>query len=137
MQRDIIFLVADRNMAAAVRGMLGRPKSLGIRPVQAVIRTHPEHDPGCYLNAYDFLRAFRNRYAHAMVIFDREGCGNDSLLREGLESEVEGTLARTGWADRARAVVIDPELESWVWSDSPEVDIALGWAGHVPGCGRG
>ncbi|HEY4589423.1 MAG TPA: hypothetical protein VII86_09345, partial [Thermoanaerobaculia bacterium] len=25
------------------------------------------------------------------------------------------------------AVVISPELESWVWSDSPHVERALGW----------
>jgi hypothetical protein len=49
-----------------------------------------------------------------------------------LEADVEQRLATNGWADRARAIVIDPELESWVWSKSPEVDKALGWAGHVP-----
>lgn len=27
-----------------------------------------------------------------------------------------------------RAIVIDPELEAWVWSDSPEVDRIIGWS---------
>lgn len=30
------------------------------------------------------------------------------------------------------AIVIDPELEAWLWSDSPEVDNALGWKGKSP-----
>jgi hypothetical protein len=66
------------------------------------------------------------------VIFDREGCGNERESREKLEVEVEDRLRQNGWNDRARAVVIDPELESWVWSDSPEVEAALGWRGRSP-----
>jgi len=26
--------------------------------------------------------------------------------------------------------MIEPELEAWVWSDSPQVDEALGWSGQ-------
>jgi hypothetical protein len=44
-----------------------------------------------------------------------------------LESELERRLGEAGWGDRAAAVVISPELENWVWSDSPHVDQALGW----------
>jgi hypothetical protein len=131
-QRDVIFLVADRNMEAAVLGLLGRPESLAIRRVGFVIRTHPQRDPGCYRRAHEFLGPFRNRYAYAIVLFDREGCGNQTQPRETLEAEVEERLAGSGWRDRAGAIAVDPELESWVWSDSPQVDTALGWAGHTP-----
>ena len=131
-KRDVVFLVADRNIEAAVEALLGRPASLAIRPVEAAVRTHPEKDPGCYLGAHDFLRAFQDLYAHAIVIFDREGCGKEGECRETLEADVEDRLARNGWGARAKAVVIDPELESWVWSDSPEVDNVLGWSGRSP-----
>ena len=30
---------------------------------------------------------------------------------------VETDLSRNGWADRTKAIVIDPELEVWVWGD--------------------
>ena len=126
-QRDIIFLVADRNIEAIVQALVSRPQALAIRSVTAVVHTHPERDPGCYLRAHDFLKAFRNRYAHGIVIFDREGCGNEDEPPETLESEVEQRLERAGWSGRAKVIVIDPELESWVWSNSPEVDAALGW----------
>ncbi len=49
-----------------------------------------------------------------------------------LEREVEARLLSSGWADRAAAVCLDPELECWVWSDSPEVTVALGWASRQP-----
>jgi hypothetical protein len=29
--------------------------------------------------------------------------------------------------------VINPELEAWVWADSPHVPIALGWNGDMSG----
>ena len=131
-QRDVIFLVADPSIEAAVQGLLSRTKSLAIRPPTFVVRTHPGRDPGCYGKAHEFLRAFHKRYAYTIVIFDREGCGNETQSRETLEAEVEERLARNGWRDRARVVVLDPELESWVWSDSPHVPTALGWPRTPP-----
>ena len=36
-------------------------------------------------------------------------------------------LERNGWPGRCDVVVIDPELEAWVWSGSPNVARCLGW----------
>lgn len=63
---------------------------------------------------------------------DREGCGREAAGREQLEKEIEFRLDDSGWEDRAAAVVIDPELEIWVWSDSPHVDAIIGWEGRDP-----
>ncbi len=63
---------------------------------------------------------------HALVIFDRDGCGSVEK-RETLESNVEKRLAQNGWQDRGVAVAIDPELEVWVWGDSPHVLGVLDW----------
>lgn len=49
------------------------------------------------------------------------------MERAVLEQEVERRLSSSGWEDRAAAVVIDPELEIWVWNDSPHVEAVLGW----------
>jgi hypothetical protein len=67
-----------------------------------------------------------NRSAHALVLFDREGCGRENLTRQQLEERVEIELYRSGW-QQAAAVVLEPELEIWVWSDSPHVAEILGW----------
>ncbi|MCU0285909.1 MAG: hypothetical protein MUF15_05875 [Acidobacteria bacterium] len=66
-----------------------------------------------------------------MIIFDKEGCGKE-ISREELEREMEKRLAISGWNERAAAVVIDPELENWLWSDSPGVEIVLGWKDKNP-----
>jgi len=131
-ESDLVVLTADKNMKFAIQGLLNRPESLGIRPVSSVFYIHPESDPGCLLRADVFLRPFINRFARTIVMFDREGCGREKHTRENLEEEVASSLSRSGWGDRASVIVIDPELENWVFSDSPEVDIAIGWAGRNP-----
>lgn len=133
MSKDLALLVADKNMEGALRGLLSRPKSLGLREIAFDLYVHPERDHGCLLRSHHFLRPFSHQYAHALVLLDRDGCGQESVDRATLERQVEDHLAASGWADRAAAIVIDPELEIWVWSDSPHIATALGWASDGPG----
>jgi hypothetical protein len=129
MSKDLILLVADKDMEKALQGLLSRPQSLGLREMSWDLYVHPEHDPGCRGKSHEFLRPFFRLYSHALVLFDRDGCGQESLDRATLEQKVEARLFGAGWGDRAAAVVIDPELEAWVWNDSPHVAMALGWEG--------
>lgn len=129
---DLLMLVADRNTEYTMKGLFARPRSLGIRPITTKLFVHPNNDPGCRCNCDTFLRPWINQYSYAMVVFDREGCGHESDSREAIEEDVNIRLKRAGWEDRARAIVIDPELESWVWSPSQQIDITTGWAGRDP-----
>ena len=131
-ESDLVVLTADKNMKFAMEGLLSRPQAFAVRALAAVFYIHPESDPGCLLHADAFLRPFVRRFAHAIVMFDREGCGKDEKKSQELEKLVASALSRSGWADRAAVIVIDPELENWVFSDSPEVDAAMGWKGNNP-----
>ncbi|BBO89387.1 methylation-associated defense system protein MAD4 [Desulfosarcina ovata] len=131
-EADLAVLTADKNMKFALEGLLSRPQALAVRPISAVFYIHPESDPGCLLHADAFLRPFARRFAHAIVMFDREGCGQEEKPRDELEKQVTTILSQSGWAERAAVIVIDPELENWVFSDSPEVDAALGWKENNP-----
>lgn len=130
--KDLVILVADRNMEYAIKGLLGRTKAFIIREVTSEIYVHPGHDSGCLLHGCDFLRPFVNQYNHALIVLDHEGCGQEEKTRIELEKNIETQLAASGWNDRAAAIVIEPELENWVWSDSPHVDSVLGWQGIMP-----
>ena len=130
--KDLVILVADRNMEFTVKGLLGRTQALGIREITYDLYQHPWHDAGCRSNSKEFLRPFVNRYNHALVLLDKEGCGQEEQSRTDIEERIEGDLSVTGWNSRASAIVIDPELEIWVWSDSPQVDNILGWKGNTP-----
>ncbi|MEW6072957.1 MAG: hypothetical protein AB1726_10260 [Planctomycetota bacterium] len=131
--KDLIALVADKNMEFALRALLSRAASLEIRPVTADVYVHPERDAGCLLRAHEFCRPFIDRYSHSLVMFDREGCGRGQESRRELEQRTEALLSNFGWEGRSATVVIDPELEAWVWSSSPHVASALGWQGRRPG----
>lgn len=130
--RDLVVLVADKNMEHAIRGILSRHTSLRIESVLCDIFVHPEKDPGCLLRSHEFLRPFQRSHDYALVVFDREGCGRDQRPRVELEQAVEQRLDESGWQGRSGVVAIDPELENWLWSPSPHVDAALGWRDHDP-----
>jgi len=120
--KDLIILVADKNTESAIQGLLLRPKALGIRSnLKWDIFVHPQRDPGCLRNAHNFLKPFCKEYSYALIIFDREGCGKENLSVKDLEEKVQKNLKSSGWDARAEVIVIDPELEVWVFSNSPHV----------------
>ncbi len=131
-KKDLVVLVADRNIEYAMKGLLSRSEAIDIREITYDIHVHPEHDTGCLLHGCEFLRPFVNGYLHALIIFDHDGCGQEIMIRTDLENDIERQLSGSGWDNRAAAIVIDPELEIWVWSDSPHVESILGWAGRQP-----
>ncbi len=124
--RDLVCLVADKNMAAAVEALLERPEALTIRRLVYEVIVHPRRDPGCFRDAHELLRGFRADTAHAIIVLDRAWDGAPDRGSDAIEAMVEEGLGPSlhGWA---RAIVIDPELEAWVFSDSPHVATALGW----------
>ena len=125
--KDLVILVPGRDEAKTLAGILSRPNAIGIRPVDYEVQQHPDRDAGCRLRGHEFLRREVRRFAHALVLFDRMGCGDEQTSRVALERAVAAQMAASGWEDRAAAIVIDPELEAWVWSDSPQVARCLGW----------
>lgn len=127
--KDLIILVADKDMEATFLGLLSRTAAFGIRKITFDIRVHPERDPGCCGKSDQYLRSFYKQYAYALVIFDHEGCGSDENRVE-LEARIEQKLALVGWKNRSIVIVLDPELEIWLWTRSPHVEEALGWRGQ-------
>lgn len=130
--QDLIVVVADTDTKQAVEGVLQRPESLQIRPIQFQVYRYNKRDSGCYGTSHEFLRPFIKQFDHAIVMFDRHGSGRDTEPRQDIETAVEHQLAINGWKERSAAIVCDPELKIWVWSDSSEVDDILGWRGKQP-----
>jgi hypothetical protein len=123
---DLVVLVADICMEKTVEGLLSRPAVLGVGKVGSYVRRHPHHD-AVGKRAAEFLRTYLGSFSHALVMFDREGSPYEKQSASETERKVTDILARSGWDDRAACVVIDPELEIWVWSSSPHVARCLGW----------
>lgn len=124
-KKDLYVLVADQDMLQTMKELLNRGESLGFRPIKYAVAKHLRRDPGCRTDASLYLRSYIHDYQHVLVMFDREGCGN-SDSREEIQHAVERDLAANGWQGRSKAIVIDPELEIWVWNRSDHVPKILG-----------
>lgn len=119
---DVVALVADKNMKAALDCLLEAPQRLVGRTVRKEVIVHPGRDPGVYRKCEAFLRPWLRRARHALVVFDLEGSGAKRSGNE-VEAEVENRLSANGWEKRAAAICIVPELEAWVWA--PNLDASL------------
>lgn len=130
--KDLVVLVADKDIEFTLKGLFVRHKSLGIRDISQNydIFVHPQRDPGCYKQCVDFLRPFTKEYKYALVAFDHEGSGQQKKSREEIETELERNLENSGWKEKSSVILFEPELESWIWSDSPHIERILGWEGQ-------
>lgn len=126
--RDLWILVADVDTEATLRTLLtDRQAALGIRSVEFTITRHLQRDPGCRLAAASTARSYLNDHNYALVLFDKHGSGDEGSDRQQIQNAVEGDLHQNGWENRSKAIVIEPELEAWVWSASANVGKVLGW----------
>lgn len=124
--KRLVVLVPDADIEQAVKGLLTRTDCLNIAPVVFDVTRHVKRDNGCRSASTAHLRPYLRSHRYALVVFDRHGCGSRDSRRE-IQRDVEDGLTRNGWEDRSKVIVIDPEIEAWVWSDSPEVARVLGW----------
>lgn len=127
---ELVVLVADLDIEQAVKGLLARAEALRIRRVRhkLVRDTMAGHDGGTFKRANAVLESFSTDPAcRALVLFDRAWDGAPSNDAKRLATDVEQRLAPR-WGDRARCIVLDPEIEVWVFSDSPHVDRTLGFS---------
>ncbi len=121
-------LAADADIEATMNGLLTkRQHALGIRGIRFTISRHLNRDSGCRRQAASAASSYISDHEYALVLFDKEGSGDEQAERQRIQSDVEEDLRLTGWGNRSKAIVIEPELEMWVWSGSPHVGKALGW----------
>src|SRR5690348_12743430 len=127
--KDLIVLTADKSMKLGVQALLGRAGQLAMRAVSYDVISHPENDPGVYGDGHNLLRPQCRRYRYAISICDRDGCGREALSREELEHRIGERLRGNGWEERSSSIVIDPELEAWIWGDWDVLAKKLPWDG--------
>ena len=61
------------------------------------------------------------------------GVEGRGLRPRGCKKRSMESFASSAWGSRARALVLSPELEMWIWSDSPHIDEVAGWKNRNPG----
>lgn len=127
MTQDLAIVAADKQIAHTLEGLLSRPQSIGIRPIQPpTIVEHPHRDPGVWKRGHELLAFYANDHAHGLVVLDHAWDGNPYDRPEELARTIEESC-RPAWGERAKCIVIDPELENWVWTRSQRVAKELRW----------
>ncbi|XXT21725.1 hypothetical protein WME94_09210 [Sorangium sp. So ce429] len=132
---DLLFFVADKNMAEAVGGLLEREQihrvigcgqfNFDARRDIKIAAGH--NDPGLYVRANELLRPLAPDYRHAVVIVDEEWEGSPGA--DDIARRLRQHLDDAGWSEaNSLALVARPEADVWLWSDSPHSATALGWA---------
>ncbi len=126
-EKDLIILAADKDMENALRGLLPRHQSLSIRAITVDIFVDSQHDPACAQRGVSFLSIFSQQYRHGLLIFDHQGSGQEIIHPRALQERLNHDFAGSSWGERAQAIVLSPELEAWVWSNSPHIEDIVGW----------
>lgn len=131
-KRDCLFFVADKNIEAIVAGCLERPHAhtrLGCRAFQFNTSldlkvAHGQNDCGIYKIANALLQPYASSHHRVVVILDSAWNGTPGA--NAIKQAVEAHCVNAGWLPNTScAIVIDPELENWVWQDNAHVLRAL------------
>ncbi len=131
---DCIFLVADKQMESVFKGFLKERNnfhlSLGTRPFTCDIKAdRAGNDPGLYTRSHELLRPYYRTHQHAVVVLDSDWQGAPEA--EAIRTKIKGDLTSTGWhRGNIEVIVIDPELEIWLWQDSPHIANAFQFNYH-------
>lgn len=126
MVQDLVILAADKQMEFALNAALARPDAIGIRPVSLQFRVHSDRDAGVRTTGAAMLALERARFNHALLVLDFEGSGASESNAVELEARLQEQL-RMHWGDSACAIVIEPELDVWVWGSDNALHQVLGW----------
>jgi len=132
--RDCIFLLADLGMEAAFKGFFSRQNfhyALGTAqfrfdPKQDIICDRAGNDPGVYTRAHELLRPYQSSHQNAAIVLDNAWEGSPGV--DKIRSDISARMERVGWErNRFVVIVIDPELEAWMWQDNPHIAEAFGF----------
>jgi hypothetical protein len=134
MTRELVILVADGTMAAVMRAFFEREfhHALACAPFEFDPANDIVHDPlntdgGVHRRCHEILRRYLSTHRYALVVVDQQ-FGAERPADE-VRGDIENSLNVNGWAGRAAAAVIDPELEVLLWQDNPNVERALRHSG--------
>jgi hypothetical protein len=130
LKKDLYLLVADSSMSKALEAALLRHESMGIRPIQFKIDPHPYRDPGVRKTGAEMLALQVNQFSHSLMILDFEGSGTQHRNAIDLENELDRNLQPI-WNSNAKTIVIDPELDIWMWGGDNALRDALGWVESI------
>lgn len=85
-----------------------------------------DNDPGLYVRGHELLRPFQTTHRRAVVVLDAEWDGSPGA--DAIRDNLTQKILTTGWdGDAFQVIVIEPELENWIWQQNDHVAQGLGF----------
>lgn len=134
--RDCVFLLADGTMEAMLQGFFNRSgchQSLetgvfNFDPREDIVSG--TNDPRTYTQAHELLRSYQHTHRYAVIILDNDWEGSRGV--ETIRTDIRRNMRACGWDDdRFEVIVIDPELENWIWQESQHIVDAFAYEGEL------
>lgn len=131
--RDCLFLVADKSIEAMIAGFLSSDNfhlKIGCNYFKFEQKhdlrvAHGKNDPGIYTIANELLQPYYKTHRRVIVILDAAWNGSPGAIK--INEQVKNHCRNAGWNDDNHCViVIDPELENWIWQNNINVCKELG-----------
>ncbi len=132
--RPLLFLVADKDMEYVLRGFFARQRwyesircgAFEFDVDRDILVAAGNNDPGIYKRGADLLGRLAEEYRHVVVMLDARWDGSPG--EEAIRQKVQQHIEAAGWpGGRGLALVLVPEVDIWLWADSPHAAKALGW----------
>jgi len=121
---DLVILSPDGAYKQVLPALLKRHQSLGIREITFDVVSDPFHDASGQI--VELLRPYLTSHSKALVVRDIEGSGKEDAGAAALEAELKESLVQNGWqADNSAALVLEPEIESWLRVGSAHMDALI------------
>ncbi len=131
--RDCVFFTADSTMKQALLGFMTRNHrfahyNLGTAPFafdpNEDLFSSATMDPGTYTTGEELMRPFQKTHRHAVLMLDAQWDGSPGAA--AIRTDLSNRILVTGWpADAFKVIVIEPELEAWIWQRNQRLATAL------------
>ncbi len=127
-ETPLLVLVEGINDEWVLREVLKRGRELMFTPLSEAQVEFRRHSSEVCTRGAEIVRTVSRHYGRFLLVWDYEGSAQQArgVAPSRAQGIVQSQLNTLGMRDRAKAVVIAPELEIWLWSDLDAVAKALG-----------
>jgi hypothetical protein len=132
--RELFFVVADGDIEAMVTGFLQK-KRADLRLDCAAFefdakldldRAAADKDSGLYVRGAQHVLRRRRTHAHVVVMLDADWDGSPGAA--AIDRKLREDLRKCGCSDEDNEVIVlEPEIEAWMWVDKLEVAREFGF----------
>lgn len=75
--KDLLVYTADADALGFMRGLMSRPRALGVRPIDFDIERHPQRDAGMVQSGAELARLRKRMCGKALPMWYHHGSGRD------------------------------------------------------------